>query len=157
MVDSAGGFASQKMSHPSVASMASKRKYVCKACEAERLRKAGFDMTKGRFEWQCRFCSKTFADEAEATIHGKRCAGQETRRQWSCPCNGNLQTKGAASAPTQCESCHHYFHANCKRRARAAWEAGSAVDTLCLRCEKIAGDKPDIGRASGRNSALEIS
>lgn len=138
--------------------MASRRKYVCKACESERLRKAGFDLTKGRFEWQCRFCSKTFADEAEATTHGKRCAVSETRRQWSCPCNGELSSKGGtAAAMSQCEGCGHYFHKNCKRRARAEWEGGREVDTLCLRCEKSSGEKSgsaDVGRASGRNSAL---
>ena len=131
--------------------IAARNKYVCKACEEARLRDAGFDLTKGRFEWQCRFCSKTFADEAEATVCGKRCAGSEARRQWSCPCNGDKSGSGASRDMTQCGGCNAWFHKSCKRRARAEWEVATAVDTLCLGCEKVDGAH---AKASGRASAL---
>ena len=67
-----------------------RRRYVCRQCEEVRLRQAGYDPSKGRFQWQCKFCPKMFDDEAEATQHGKRCAVAESKRQWSCPCNGKL-------------------------------------------------------------------
>ena len=138
--------------------LSSKRKFVCKACEEVRLQEAGFDMTKGRFEWQCRFCSRTFADEAEATTHGKKCAGAEIRRKWSCPCNGELGSKGGKAGSnaniTQCERCQCWFHKSCKRRARAAWEDTPTVDTMCLRCEKGEAIRDGASGPSGRASAL---
>ena len=132
--------------------MASKKRYVCKECEEVRLKDAGYDLSKGRFLWQCKYCPKMFDDEADATHHGKRCASAESRREWSCPCNG--QVHGALTTMLRCESCKCYFHKKCKDRARAAWDTEKTRDEMCLRCEKAgkSGGSKDGGEASLLNA-----
>ena len=126
-------------------------RYVCKDCEEVRLSDAGYDMNLGRFQWQCKFCTRIFDDEATATVssvsferscsptwlptwllmqptacpirpcqaHGKRCAAAESRREWSCACNGQLGGQAAATPAIQCQGCRCFFHTGCKKRGKS--------------------------------------
>ena len=105
--------------------MRDKRLYMCIQCESKRLQEQGYHSDAGRFVWSCRFCSRAFEDESSATVHGKRCASPPQpadclphcmliasliacrcanhpnkliKREWSCPCNGDLDRSGSSAS-----------------------------------------------------------
>lgn len=125
--------------------MAETGSYICSECEQLELLDAGYDPEKGRFIWQCRYCTRSFESEDHhaAEKHGNRCMAQLSKRQWSCLCKGKLDWKTAA---TQCKECSLWFHAGCKSQQRNWWEVkgklkGKSKDKgkeYCAACESKA-------------------
>eukprot|EP00965_Chrysotila_dentata_P154868 5117204-Pleurochrysis_carterae.AAC.1 len=68
--------------------IAKKGKFECGGCERARLKAEGFDLSAGRFVYECRLCGSEFEDEHGARQHGVRCAARVEVKRWACPCGG---------------------------------------------------------------------
>ena len=109
--------------------------FICTECDQKELLEAGYDPNVGRFIWQCKYCTKAFdgSEHWAADRHGARCAAQLNNRKWSCPCNGKVDKKAAA---TQCKNCSHWFHVGCKAQQTNWWEINKKkIKELCVSCE----------------------
>ena len=132
--------------------------YVCAECDRFELRDAGYDPSRGRFVWKCRHCTRTFEAEEHhaAEMHGRRCAAQLSKREWSCACGGKM---GQSMMATHCRECEHWFHSACKTQKGAAWDQAVMKKhrDVCAACEQKAfNSRVGLGQQPAkRNTAGE--
>ena len=129
--------------------------YLCTDCERLQRIDDGYDPAIGRFTWQCKHCTRIFEENEyhAAEKHGARCAAQLLKREWSCPCHGQLgSTKLMA---TECKECNRWFHASCKSQLRNSWNVSLKKRLLRDTCAACEGTWSKGGTADGEKKKEE--